>query len=103
MKRKYIPVAESFRRWDKEPGFKRAYDALEDEFVLAASLIDARGRAGLSQEDVAARMQTSQQTVSRLEGGRANPSLHTLRRFAKATGTRLKISFEPAKGKRRVG
>lgn len=97
MSRKYIPVEESFRRWDKEPEFKRAYNSLEDEFVLAAALIDARGQAGLSQEDVAGRMRTSQQTVSRLEGGRANPSLETLRRFAKATGTRLRISFEPAK------
>jgi ribosome-binding protein aMBF1 (putative translation factor) len=93
--RKYVPVEESFRRWEKEPGFKRAYDSLEDEFVLAAALIDARGHAGLSQEDVAARMRTSQQAVSRLEGGRANPSLKMLRRFARATGTRLKISFEP--------
>ncbi len=103
MKRKYIPVAESFKRWDKEPGFNQAYDALEDEFVFAAALIDARAHAGLSQEDVAARMRTSQQAVSRLEGGRANPSLDTLHRFAKATGTRLKISFEPAKTKRRAG
>jgi ribosome-binding protein aMBF1 (putative translation factor) len=100
VRRKYIPVEESFRRWDREPGFKRVYDALEDEFVLAAALIDARGRAGLSQEDVAARMDTSQQAVSRLEGGRANPSLKTLQRFAKATGTRLKISFEPIKNTR---
>ena len=103
MKRKYIPVAESFKRWDKEAGFKPAYDALEDEFVLAAALIDARGRAGLSQEDVAVRMRTSQQAVSRLEGGRGNPSLNTLQSFAKATGTRVKISFEPAKAARRAG
>ncbi len=100
MRRKYIPVAESFRRWDKEPGFRRAYEALEDEFVLAAALIDARGQAGLSQEELAERMQTSQQAVSRLEGGRANPSLKTLQRFAKATGTRLKVIFVPAKNAR---
>ena len=101
MRRRYIPVEESFKRWAKEPGFKRAYAALEDEFVLAAALIDARGRAGLSQEDVAARMETSQQTVSRLEGGTANPSLKTLRRFAKATGTRVRISFEPVRKARK--
>jgi ribosome-binding protein aMBF1 (putative translation factor) len=95
-----IPVDESFRRWDKEPDFCRAYDALADEFALAAVLIDARAHAGLSQEDLAKRMQTSQQTVSRLEGGRANPSLRTLQRFASATGTRLNISFEPVKKKR---
>jgi transcriptional regulator with XRE-family HTH domain len=51
----------------------------------------------LTQNDVARRMRTSQQTVARLEGGRANPSVNTLRRFAKATGTRLKIAFEPTK------
>ncbi len=98
--KRYIPVGESFRRWDKEPAFRRAYDALEDEFALAAALIDARARAGLSQQDVAARMKTSQQAVSRLEGGRANPSLSTLRSFASATGMRLTISFEPAKRRR---
>lgn len=58
MSRKYIPVEESFRRWDKEPEFRRRYDALADEFILAAVLIDARGQAGLSQEDVAGRMRT---------------------------------------------
>lgn len=95
--RKFIPVEKSFRRWEKDPDFVRAYRDLEQEFSLAAALIDARGQAALSQEEVAARMRTSQQTVSRLEGGRSNPSMKTLRRFAKATGTRLKISFEPLK------
>jgi ribosome-binding protein aMBF1 (putative translation factor) len=98
--KKYVPVEQSFRRWDREPAFRRAYDALEDEFALAAALIDARAQAGLSQQDLAARMKTSQQAVSRLEGGQANPSLNTLRSFARATGTRLKISFEPAKRRR---
>jgi ribosome-binding protein aMBF1 (putative translation factor) len=99
MNREYIPVEESFRRWEKNAAFRRAYDALADEFAIAAALIDARGESGLSQDDVAERMRTSQQTVSRLESGRANPSLRTLQRFAKATGTRLKISFESVKGK----
>jgi ribosome-binding protein aMBF1 (putative translation factor) len=97
VKRKYVPVEGSFRRWKKEPEYRRAYKALEDEFVLAAALIDARAHAGLSQEELALRMETSQQAVSRLESGEGNPSLKTLHRFAKATGTRLRISFEPVK------
>jgi ribosome-binding protein aMBF1 (putative translation factor) len=101
MSRRFIPVEESFKKWMKDPQYRRAYDALEEEFALAAALMDARGQAGLSQEDVAARMKTSQQTVSRLEGGRANPSVGTLRRYAKATGTRLNISFERVKEARR--
>jgi len=97
MSRRTIPAEESFRAWRRDPKYVKAYDALEDEFALAAALIDARSKAGLSQEQVAKKMETSQPAVARLEGGKANPSLDTLRRFAKATGTRLRISFERAK------
>jgi transcriptional regulator with XRE-family HTH domain len=44
-------------------------------------------------------MKTTQSTVARLESGRGQPSTRTLVRFAKATGHRLKISFQPMKGK----
>jgi len=97
MNRTFVPVEESFKSWDKDKRFLQAYRDLEDEFALAAALIDAREHAGLSQEAVAAQMRTSQQAISRLEGGRGNPSLETLKRFAKATGTRLHIRFETAR------
>ena len=59
----------------------------------------ARMRAGLTQAQLAKRMKTTQSTVARLESGRGKPSTRTLARFAKATGHRLKISFEPVKAK----
>jgi len=40
-------------------------------------------------------MKTTQAVVARLEGGGSRPSTRTLEKYAKATGTRLKISFEP--------
>jgi ribosome-binding protein aMBF1 (putative translation factor) len=83
-------------RWMKEPGFKAGYDGLEKEFALASTLIEARMRARLSQADLAARMGTSQSTIARLESGAAKPSLSTLERFAKATGTRVRVSLVPA-------
>jgi transcriptional regulator with XRE-family HTH domain len=95
-----IQAEELFREWRNDPGYVREHAALDEEFALAAALIDARSQARLTQEDVAARMKTSQQAVARLEGGRANPSLKTLRRFAEATGTRLKIVFEPKRAAR---
>ena len=64
-------------------------------FAIASELIRARARAGLSQAELAARMGTSQSAIARLESGRGMPSTRTLGRFAKATGHRLKISFEP--------
>ena len=95
MKGKMIPVEKSLAKWRKEPGYRKAYAALDEEFALASALIQARTNAEVSQEVIAKRMKTSQTAVARLEGGHGNPSVKTLQRYAQATGTRLKISFEP--------
>jgi ribosome-binding protein aMBF1 (putative translation factor) len=83
----------------KDPTYRKEYDALEEEFTVMAAIAKARCRAGLSQAELARRMKTTQSTVARLESGRGQPSTRTLVRFAKATGHRLKISFQPMKGK----
>jgi transcriptional regulator with XRE-family HTH domain len=83
------------RRWRKDPDFRAEYDALDREFDLAAALVGARAHAALTQAEVARRMATTQAYVARMEGGRINPSVRTLERFAAATGTRLLITFEP--------
>jgi transcriptional regulator with XRE-family HTH domain len=85
------------KRLLKTPEVRKEYDALEEEFALAAAVAKARMRAGLSQAELARRMKTTQSTVARLESGRGRPSTRTLDRFAKATGHRLKISFEPVR------
>jgi transcriptional regulator with XRE-family HTH domain len=83
------------KKWIKEPEYKQAYDALEEEFALASALLKARDAAHMTQEDVARAMGTTQTVIARLESGRVMPSTRTLQRFAKATGMRLRISFEP--------
>src|SRR3954449_2237689 len=85
------------KKFMKDPEFRREYDALEEEFALILEVAKARQRAGLSQAELAKRMKTTQSTIARLESGRGLPSTRTLGRFAKATGHRLKISFEPLK------
>ncbi|MDQ0470457.1 helix-turn-helix domain-containing protein [Labrys wisconsinensis] len=97
MIRHYIPVEEAARDWFKDPEFRAAYDALDEEFALAEALIKARTAAAMTQADVAKAMGTTQAVVARLESGRTMPSTRTLQRFAKATGNRLRISFAPAK------
>ena len=69
------------------------------EFEIAAALIRARMRSDLTQTQLAARMNTSQSTIARLESGRATPSWRTLKRFAEVTQTRLVFEFEPVKPK----
>ena len=84
------------RRWSKDADYNAAYDALGEEFQLASALIEARTRAGLTQMLLARRMKTSQSYVARIEGGKVRPSTDALERFAHATGTRLRITFQPA-------
>ena len=93
-------IRDLHKTWLKEPTYRREYDLLEEEFALAAAVAKARQRAGLSQAELARRMKTTQSTIARLESGRGRPSTRTLTRFAKATGHRLKISFEPTREKR---
>ena len=93
--RQFIPVEESFVEWHKDPAYVLEYNALEEEFALASALIRARAAADMSQQDIAVAMGTSQPAVARLEGGKSNPSLATLRRYAAAVGAKLVIGFEP--------
>jgi ribosome-binding protein aMBF1 (putative translation factor) len=97
MTERFIPVEEAAREWMKDPAFSTAYDALEDEFALASALIKARADADMTQEQVAVAMGTTQAAIARLESGRIRPTTRTLEQFAKATHTRLRISFEPEK------
>jgi transcriptional regulator with XRE-family HTH domain len=83
------------KRWMRDPAYRKEHEALEEEFALMLEVAKARGRAGLSQAELAKRMKTTQSTIARLESGRGHPSTRTLTRLAKATGHRLKISFEP--------
>lgn len=96
---KRTTVDELHKNWMNNPKYQREYEALEGSFSLSAALIGARARAGLTQEQVAQRMKTTQAVVARLEGGRSMPSTRTLGKFAMATGTRLKISFEPERAR----
>ena len=97
---KGIPVEKSFAEWRKDPEYVAAYDALGEEFALAAQIIGARARAGLSQAQLAERMNTSQSAIARLESGRFRPSTWTLEKLAAATGSKLRISLEPGDDKR---
>lgn len=91
-------IEDLHKRWIDDPEYRTAYDELGPEFDLIRSVILSRMSAGLTQAQLAERMNTTQSAIARLEGGRTSPSIKTLLRIAQATGTRLKISFEPHTG-----
>lgn len=79
-----------------DPDVRAAYDEMAPEYEIARAVIKARIAAGLTQEQLAQRMGTTQPVIARLESGRAKPSMSTLLRVAKATGTRPRFELEPA-------
>ncbi len=91
-------VSDLHEKWGRDPEYQAAYDALQPEFELARSLIKARMGAGLTQAQLAERMETTQSVVARLESGRIHPSTRTLEKVAQSTGTKLRISFERTVG-----
>jgi ribosome-binding protein aMBF1 (putative translation factor) len=87
-------LMEKHRQWyAKDAAYRAEYDAVEDEFVIAEALIKARTLARLTQQEVAGKMNTSQSYVARLESGRIKPSFAALMRYAKATGSKLKVEL----------
>ena len=64
----------------KNPAFKTAYDALEDEFSALDALLLARKEAGLTQAEVAERMGIAQSSLARIESSlgsrKHSPSRH---------------------------
>src|SRR3989337_1920072 len=88
---KYQPVRHDhdalLKRAGKRRGFKAAYEALAVEYAVANEMLNARARAGLTQEVVASRMGTTKSAVSRLESaGKHAPSLTSLKKYAAAVG-----------------
>jgi ribosome-binding protein aMBF1 (putative translation factor) len=92
---KLIPVEEAFEG-RKDQDYVKAYHALENKFSLATEMIRACASAGLTQEQLAQRTNTTQAVIARLESGWVKPLTRTLERLAATTGMKLPISFELA-------
>ena len=79
----------------KDPEFRKEYESLEPEYKLAAALIRLRLAKGLTQAQLAALLNTKQESIARLESGSSLPSLSTVKRVAVALDAELEISLRP--------
>ncbi len=66
-------------------------EGLKSKFKLATELILLRRSRGLTQRQLSARTGIQQSEISRIEGGRANPTAATLAALARALGGELRI------------
>ncbi|MFA5342938.1 MAG: helix-turn-helix transcriptional regulator [Kiritimatiellia bacterium] len=85
-------LEEQLRDPDFAERFKRAGEAWDVAMQIAA----LRDRVGLSQKELARKLKTSQQQISRLESpAYEGHSLSMLRRVAHALNAEVKVVFEP--------
>lgn len=78
----------------KDPEFRAHYQEERQALKLAMKITKLREKKGLSQQELAKLMGTSQQAISRIESGDYEGfTLKTLEKIAEATGTQLEIEF----------
>ncbi|MDT4966658.1 MAG: hypothetical protein QOJ64_1395 [Acidobacteriota bacterium] len=80
----------------KDPAFAGRFEQAGEAWDVALQLTALRQQAGLSQKELARRLKTSQQHISRLESpGYEGHSLANLRKVAGVLHARVRVTFEP--------
>ncbi|MDA0840644.1 MAG: helix-turn-helix transcriptional regulator [Planctomycetota bacterium] len=78
----------------KDPDFAERFERAGEAWDVALQIASLRERAGLSQKELARKLNTSQQQISRLESpSYEGHSLSMLRRVAEALGATVQVSF----------
>jgi len=81
------------KRSAKDGVFAEGFDAGYADFKIGVVLRQARESAGLTQEEVARRLQTQKSAISRIENHADDVRLSTLRKYAEAIGAPLQIKL----------
>ena len=82
-----------------DPEVKTEYDALNEEFEIARTIISLREEVGLTQREFAAKVGMKQSQLARIESGKQMPKLQTLAKLAAIVGYEVEVKLIPAKEK----
>ena len=88
---KYVLFEDMKREALRDPKFKKAWDASAPRYALICAMLDARGKKGMTQAEIARRAGTTQSAIARFESGRTNPTLDFASRLSRAVGAKLEI------------
>ena len=80
-------------RKKRDSEFAENFEEGYQEFKLGAVLRQAREQAGLSQEELARRINTQKTAISRIENHAEDIKLSTLEKVARALGKQVNISI----------
>ena len=79
----------------QNPEVKAEYDALQPEYDIIQTMIDARVQQNMTQKDLSARTEITQADISRIGNGTRNSSLNMVKKLAQGLGMQLKLEFIP--------
>jgi ribosome-binding protein aMBF1 (putative translation factor) len=77
----------------KDPEFRQIWEETKVEYEVARQLILLRKQKGLTQSQLAERLNTKQSVISRIETGDQNITLENLMNIVKALGGQLQITI----------
>lgn len=82
------------KRFEQDPKLAQGFwDGYED-FKVGVILKEARKNSGLTQEEMAKKINTTKSVISRIENHAKDIRLSTLEKFAKALGRKITILIE---------
>jgi len=88
----------------RDPEFADELESGYTDFKVGALLRQAREKTGLTQEQVAERLETKKSAISRIESSAGSIRFSTLERYARAIGWQLALELRPPRkspGRRR--
>ena len=81
------------KRMKADPDFWKNYDERFETFKLGVLLKQARVEAGMTQEQIAQKLETTKSVISRMENHATDIRLSTLEKFAKAVGRHIHVAL----------
>lgn len=81
------------KRKKTEKEFAKDYDKGFENFKIGVMLRQARESEGLTQEEIAKRLNTKKSAISRIENHSEDIRLSTLRKYAKALGKEIRLEI----------
>lgn len=92
---KTMPIEALFKKFHKDKEYQKIYEKVAPIMDIAIKIAIAREKAGLTQSQLAAKLDTTQSVISRIEQGNQNLSIQMLSRIASVLHCHLEVGLKP--------
>jgi len=92
-KQKAIDFKQYLSKQLKNSEFRKHYERYGKQLEIAYQILQARKQSGMSQAELARKIDTKQSNIARIESGEQNFTTETLQKIASALNRHLKIEL----------